>query len=257
MTDVAFHPDGQTVATAGYSGTVRLWDVSSGEQVQFFAEHERGVERVTFSPDGRFLVSVGVDGTARAYSLEEGRQVAALPVHEGQALGVAFDADGSLLATTGSDGLVKVWDAATLLAPSAAGTDPEPILTLAGHQSNVWGAAFSPDGQTLATIGFDGFVKLWDVAEALEDETASRELLALGPGNDGREVAFSPDGRLLAATSGSGLVRIYLTSVDELMALVQSRVTRSLTPAECRQYLRRAACTAFPSSDSKAPTTGE
>lgn len=145
--------------------------------------------------------------------------------------------------------MVKVWDFAALLTSSVEGSNPQPTLTLAGHQSDVWGAAFSPDGQTLATIGFDGFVKLWDVADEPEDEMSSRELLSLGPGNNGREVAFSPDGRLLAATSGSGLVRIYLTSTAELMTLARSRVTRGLTPAECRQYLRRTGCPAFLASD--------
>ena len=247
--DVAFHPDGQTVATAGYSGTVRLWDAGSGRQTQLFADHERGVERVVFSPDGRFLVSVGVDGKARAYDLQAEQQTAAFSVHEGPALGVAFDADGGRLATTGSDGLVKVWDANTLLTPAAAGDEVQPLLTLSGHQSEVWGAAFTPDGQQLATIGSDGFVRLWDVAGMPDDETAGRELLALGPDNAGREVAFSPDGRLLAATSGSGLVRIYLTSTAELMALAKARLTRGLTAAECREYLQRADCSAFPPSD--------
>ena len=84
--------------------------------------------------------------------------------------------------------------------------------------------------------------QLWDVGEAQEHETTNRELLSLGPGNDGREVTFSPDGRFLATTSGSGLVRLYVTSVEELMSLAQSRVTRRLTTAECQQYLRLAQC---------------
>jgi len=247
VTDVAFHGDGRLLATAGFDGTVRLWDAANGDEVQLFAQHERGVERVTFSPDGRLLASAGVDGTARIFDLVGSEQIAALAAHEGQVLGVAFNASSDRLATSGSDGLVKVWDAADLASATEAATIDLPLLlTLSGHQSRVWGVAFSPDGRRLATISADGFVKLWDVTEGAATAPRNRELLSLGPGNDGRDVAFSPDGRLLAATSGAGLVRIYLTSTAELMALAQSRVTRSLTPAECRQYLRQSTCSPVP-----------
>ena len=247
VTDVAFHGDGHLLATAGADGTVRLWDAANGDETQLFARHERGVERVTFSPDGHFLASAGVDGTVRIFNLENDTQIAALAAHEGGVLGLAFNADGDRLATTGSDGLAKVWDTAGMAnATEAAPADLPLLLTLSGHQSRVWGAAFSPDGRRLATISADGFVKLWDVTGAAGAAPRNRELLSLGPGNDGRDVAFSPDGRFLAATSGAGLVRIYLTSTSELMALAKSRVTRSLTPAECRQYLHLSACPPVP-----------
>lgn len=238
VVDVAFHPEGNLLATAGKDGTARLWDAADGAEVHVFTEPEADVERVAFSPDGRWLAAVGLDGAARIFDVAGREQVSVLTGHDGWVLGVAFSADGSRLATTGDDRRVIVWDVSDA-------TNPQRLLTLTGHQGDVWGAAFSPDGATLATISFDGLVKLWDVGDS-ELESANREILSLGPGNDGREVAFSPDGRFLATTSGSGLVRVYVTSTEELMALAQTRLTRTLTNDECRRYLHLPRCPADP-----------
>src|SRR5262249_5765492 len=58
-----------------------------------------------------------------------------------------------------------------------------------GHTSWITGAAFSPDGQILATSGWDKSLHLWDVASL-------RHVKLLGL--DVRSMAFSPDGKTLA-----------------------------------------------------------
>jgi len=98
--------------------------------------------------------------------------------------------------------------------------------------------AVSPDGALVATGSLDGTAKLWDLA-------TGREVLTLF-GHDGpvNTVAFSPDGRFLATVSGDGTVALHLLPIDELRRLARERVTRRLTPGECRQYLHVANCPA-------------
>ncbi len=67
--------------------------------------------------------------------------------------------------------------------------------TLTGHDDDVNGVAFSPDGEMLASGSNDGTIKLWDVATGTQSQTltGSSELVD--------SIAISPDGKLLASRS--------------------------------------------------------
>jgi WD40 repeat protein/serine/threonine protein kinase len=230
--DVAFSPDGRWLVTVGEGaeipGLIQVWDTQTGQLEYAWDGHDGSIERAAISPDSRLLATGSTDGTAKLWLLATGELLATLPDHAAPVNGVNFSHDGRLLGTAGADNVARIW--------AIDGTNVQPLSTLPGHSSVVWDVVFSPDDTAVATIGFDGAVKLWDVAAGVERMTLP------GVDNNGREVAFSPDGVYLAVTSGSGLVRLYVLPVDNLLALAQSRLTRALTDAECRQYLHRAHC---------------
>jgi WD40 repeat protein len=62
---VAYHPDGQQLASAGHDGTERIWHTTTGQELIAFRGHGAFVEQVTYTADGTQLVTAHGDGTVR------------------------------------------------------------------------------------------------------------------------------------------------------------------------------------------------
>ncbi len=146
--------DGKTVATAGYDGVVKLWDLPGRQHRADFKKQTGWVRSLSFSPDGSRLATAGEDGTVVLWDVAKKTPVATVKAHDGPVTAVAYSPDGTMLVTGGGDRLLKCWKA----------VDGTATGQCAGHSDTIWAVAFSPAGDRLVSAGADRTVRLWDPA---------------------------------------------------------------------------------------------
>jgi WD40 repeat protein len=106
--------------------------------------------------------------------------------------GVALCRDGRRFAVASLDGTVTICDAHS----------GEKICTLPGRAGPVYGVAFNPVSNALASAHYDGTVKVWDIERGRAEEANPLILTIPAHKDHVFAVAYSADGRLLASAGG-------------------------------------------------------
>jgi WD40 repeat protein len=194
---VAFSPDGQTVATGGADGNVRLWNAATQQEIgPPMSSDAKPVAAVSFSPDGTLVAAGSADGNVQLWDTATQQEAGtALIAGATQVAALTFSPDGKLLATGGQDGAVRLWDVATL---SQAGT----TMATGGAVSAL---AFGPGGTTLASAESDGATELWNVTT----QTQTGAALTVQGSAGVSALAFSPGADALATGNGNGSIQLW------------------------------------------------
>ncbi|HKI32920.1 MAG TPA: PQQ-binding-like beta-propeller repeat protein [Gemmataceae bacterium] len=183
--NVAFAPDGKTLAATWGDSTLTLWDVATSKELRRCATRRGLGSFLAYSPDGKHLAAETDGGTVQLWDARTGKR---LGHHEGpiDMVHPCFTADGKLLAWGSWEKAVFIWD---VLAS-------KPLTPAAGHTDVVQGLAFRAGGKELVSASPDGLICAWDV-------TSGKELRRKRVNPQAREalggVVLSPDGRHLLA----------------------------------------------------------
>jgi hypothetical protein len=221
---VAFSPDGKHLAGgSGYwngnffdpesdqSGSLHVWEVSSGRTVFAPEGFPLNVWDISFSPDGKLLAAAmgeyvgnaGKSSTVRVWDTVTWQQVWNLRGHTECLFALAYSPNGKRLAAAGGQFRAgRNPNERTALPVSGASTVG--LLGAPLSQGPLLTASAVFPGRTEITIWkHSGELTIWDVSPGQEVWTMPNTKETIFG------VAFSPDGRRLATSSADGTVKIW------------------------------------------------
>jgi WD40 repeat protein len=168
-------PDGRTVISGGYDGTLLWHDVETHRTWRRVKAHEFWNWQLALSPDGTRLATVTgqylpggwkyepapcAEASVKVFDTLSGDLVASFS-HTPPVLSCAFAPDGRHVAAANMLGEVRIWDLAAETGPAVQWSTPDFTSwgSVKSHHycGGIYGLAFSPDGESLLCCGM-GFM---------------------------------------------------------------------------------------------------
>lgn len=218
--DVVLSNDSNYALTASWDGTLRLWNLKTGETTNSFIDHEKDVLSVAFSPLNHKIISGSRDKTIRLWNvLGECKLTVRDGAHTDWVSCVRYspkpEPENELVVSGGWDNVVKVWD-----------KDFNLVHNLVGHTGYVSTVTVSPDGSLCASGGRDGLAKLWDLNDG-------KHLYDLAAGATIHSLVFSPTRYWLCAATDREIIVWDLETKDVVERLEpewEERSRKALKP---------------------------
>ncbi|KST65763.1 WD40 repeat domain-containing protein [Mastigocoleus testarum] len=191
---LSFNPvKNDIIATAGWDGKVRLWNIRSKRRIDEFRNHQDPVRSISFSSDGKILATAGEDGKVFLPELDKFKTFSKYGNTSTQnwIWSINFQPNGKLLGVAGEDGKVGIWN-------TSSGEFIKKWDTKQGRVTNV---RFSSDGEQIATAGWNGTVKLWNLSGKLMGKWNIPSPIT--------SLSFSPKSKQIAAARLDGKVSLW------------------------------------------------
>ncbi|MFO1497005.1 MAG: serine/threonine-protein kinase, partial [Verrucomicrobiota bacterium] len=177
---INFSPEGNHLATTGWSSEVWIYPVTGLSPAQTVSGHKLTVWSATYSPDGLILATTGADQTIRLWDAHTLQWKSTLRGQGGEVWCAAFSPDAEWLVSGGKDQNVMLWSA-----------KPRSMPPLVPNEKD-WRPVFSPDGDQMivaASLLPARRFALWDVPRRAQIGEIPGTL-PCGFSEDGKRVAL-------------------------------------------------------------------
>ncbi|PNI22226.1 TEP1 isoform 4 [Pan troglodytes] len=141
---VAFHPEGQVIATGSWAGSISFFQVDGLKVTKDLGAPGASIRTLAFNVPGGVVAVGRLDSMVELWAWREGARLAAFPAHHGFVAAALFLHAGCQLLTAGEDGKVQVWSGSLGRPRGHLGS-----LSLSPALS----VALSPDGDRVA-VGY-------------------------------------------------------------------------------------------------------
>ena len=218
VTSIALSPNGHIIASVSFDGTLRLWDISTGQAIQKLPIKEMPLFAVSFSYDGQYIAysyAVDEDHSIYIWNLNTNCIQYVLKGHHSVIRSLSFSHNGISLISTSNDGTIRIWDVSKGKCTKVIRDDGKFMLF----------AVFSPDDNYIAAASYDKYVRIWSVhsgkqIKKLEDHA---DIVT--------NVSFSPDGRMLASGSEDNTICVWDTNTWECTRVLKGHKRSVLSTA--------------------------
>jgi WD40 repeat protein len=195
--NLAFSPDGKTVALATGNMVVRLWNVAAARDVFPGSGHQGQILSVAFTPDAKHLISSGNMGEACLWEVTSSRELAVHHFNFVNGAPVQLSADGKRVLVLGYDRNLRTWKL-PLAGASSESSQQQTGIT------NPYQASLSPDGKSLVAMSPDRKLMLYDLAGSSKPKALSFLQNGFFAG-----ATFAPDSRRVAMSGPDGSVQAW------------------------------------------------
>jgi WD40 repeat protein len=212
-----YTPDEGFVLTAGWDGTLRLWDAARGAKVHEIHVGSKPLSACAVMPDGTRWVSGSMDGMLAQWEPASQQRLSIFLAHTRPISAIVFSSDGNA-ATASWDGQVIVWTIGQQW-------EGRPLV---GHRDIVSGCRFTPDGKSVVSWSYDGSLRLWELAR--------NRCLAELRGHNDRITAggMCPNGKWLSSGARNGVLKLWSleTGMEVKSATLESEIRACLFPLD-------------------------
>jgi WD40 repeat protein len=190
---VTITPNGQQVISASNDGTLKVWNLATGEKLFTLKGHTDTVKAIAITSNGQRVISASDDNTLKVWNLVTGKQLLTFNSHSSGLNAVAVTPSGQQVISASDDSTLKVWNLLT----------GEEIFTLKGHTNSVNAIAVTPNGQQVISASLDNTLKVWNLLTGEEIFTLK------GHTNSVNAIAVTPNGQQVISASLDSTLKVW------------------------------------------------